>query len=63
MTFTVLESGEYEPKEFRLTGSWMSYSAPFLEKGSYAHYFKSGDLKLTNFIYKKIPLSQISRCL
>ena len=49
-------------KEFYLTGSWMSYSAPFPghEWESVAHYFKTGELKFDDsFIFKKIPLSKI----
>ncbi|MCP1101906.1 L-iditol 2-dehydrogenase [Aequitasia blattaphilus] len=48
-------------KEFKLTGSWMSYSAPFPGKEweLTAHYFKTGQLKFDpGFIYKKIPMSQ-----
>ena len=63
MTFTVPEWENMNRKEFRLTGSWMSYSAPFPGKEweLAAYYFKSGDLKFDeSFIYKKIPLSQIA---
>lgn len=48
-------------KEFKLTGSWMSYSSPFPGKewSLTAHYFKTGQLKFDpDFIYKKIPMSQ-----
>ena len=50
-------------KEFTLTGSWMSYSAPF--PGSEwlltAHYFATGDLKYDeSLIFKKLPLSEIA---
>lgn len=48
-------------KEFRLTGSWMSYSAPYPGKEweLTAHYFATGQLKFDpEFIYKKIPMSQ-----
>ena len=48
-------------KEFHLTGSWMSYSAPFPGKEwkLTAHYFGTGQLKFDpGFIYKKIPMSQ-----
>ena len=50
-------------KEFKLTGSWMSYSAPFPGKEweLTAHYFKTGQLKFDDsFIYKKLGLSQIA---
>ncbi|MFV0527495.1 MAG: galactitol-1-phosphate 5-dehydrogenase [Lachnospiraceae bacterium] len=48
-------------KEFKLTGSWMSYSAPFpgREWELTAHYFATGQLKIDpSFIYKKIPMAQ-----
>jgi len=48
-------------KEFRLTGSWMSYSAPFPgdEWQLTAHYFKTGQLKFDDkFIFRKYSLSQ-----
>lgn len=50
-------------KEFILTGSWMSYSAPFPghEWELVAHYFKTGELKFDDsFIFKKVPLSEIA---
>jgi L-iditol 2-dehydrogenase len=49
-------------KEFRLTGSWMSYSAPFPGKEweLTSHYFAAGELKFDeNLIFKKLPLSRI----
>lgn len=48
-------------KEFKLTGSWMSYSAPFpgREWELTAHYFATGQLKFDQgLIYKKMPMSQ-----
>ena len=48
-------------KEFTLTGSWMSYSAPFpgREWELTAHYFATGQLKFDErFIFKKFPLSE-----
>jgi L-iditol 2-dehydrogenase len=48
-------------KEFKLTGSWMSYSAPFPgdEWRLTAHYFKTGQLKFSDeLIYKKFNLSE-----
>ena len=48
-------------KEFKLTGSWMSYSAPFPGKEweLTAHYFATGQLKFDpGFIYKKLPMSR-----
>ena len=61
--FTVEEWENMNRKEFTLTGSWMSYSAPFPGKEweLTAHYFKTGELKFDDsFIYKKIPLSKIA---
>ena len=63
LTFTVDEWEKMNRKEFKLTGSWMSYSAPFPghEWKMAAHYFKTGQLKFDeSFIYKKIPLSEIA---
>lgn len=48
-------------KEFKLTGSWMSYSAPFPGKEweLTAHYFATGQLKFDpGFIFRKMPMSQ-----
>lgn len=48
-------------KEFKLTGSWMSYSAPFPGKewGLTAHYFATGQLKFDEgLIFKIMPMSQ-----
>ena len=49
-------------KEFKLTGSWMSYSAPFpgQEWKLTAHYFSTGELKFDeSLIFKRLPLSNI----
>lgn len=51
-------------KEFLLTGSWMSYSAPFpgREWTLTAHYFATGQLKFDrDFLYKKYALSQAAQ--
>lgn len=48
-------------KEFKLTGSWMSYSAPFPGKEwkLTAHYFATGQLKFDpGFIFKKVPMCE-----
>jgi len=48
-------------KEFKLTGSWMSYSAPFPgpEWELTAHCFATGQLKFDpGMIFKKMPMSQ-----
>lgn len=63
LTFSVEEWECINRKEFTLTGSWMSYSAPFPgeEWKLTAHYFGTGDLKFDDsFIFKKVPLSQIA---
>lgn len=63
LSFTVDEWENMNRKEFTLTGSWMSYSAPFPGKEweLAAHYFKTGELKFDeSFIFKKIPLSKIA---
>ncbi len=49
-------------KEFKLTGSWMSYSAPFPGKEweLTAHYFSTGELKFDDsFVFKRVPLKSI----
>lgn len=49
-------------KEFRLTGSWMSYSAPFpgREWELTSHFFSTGGLKFSDgLIFKKLPLRKI----
>ncbi len=63
LSFSVDEWEAINRKEFTLTGSWMSYSAPFPgdEWELTAHYFGTGELKYDDsFIFKKIPLSQIA---
>lgn len=63
LSFTVDEWEAMNRKEFTLTGSWMSYSAPFPgdEWELTAHYFGTGELKYDDsFIFKKMPLSKIA---
>lgn len=51
-------------KEFQLTGSWMSYSAPFpgREWVLTAHYFKTGELKFDDsLIFKRLKMSEIKQ--
>ena len=63
LSFTVEEWENMNRKEFTLTGSWMSYSAPFpgQEWSNVAHYFKTGDLKFDeSFIFKKVPLENMA---
>ena len=62
-TFQIPEWENILRKECIVTGSWMSYSAPFPgeEWTLVAHYFQTGDLKLDpSFIFKKMPLSKIA---
>ncbi|WP_455436148.1 galactitol-1-phosphate 5-dehydrogenase [Hungatella hathewayi] len=62
LSFTVAEWENMNRKEFMLTGSWMSYSAPFPGKEweLTAHYFQTGQLKFDDsLVFKKVPLSQI----
>lgn len=64
LSFSVDEWEAINRKEFKLTGSWMSYSAPFPgdEWVLTAHYFGTGQLKYDDsFIFKKLPLSQIDQ--
>lgn len=64
VTFSVAEWENVNRKEFHLTGSWMSYSAPFPghEWDLTAHYFASGDLKIDEeMIFQKIPLQNIAQ--
>jgi len=61
LTFTPKMWENMNRKEFKLTGSWMSYSAPFPGKEweLTAHYFATGQLKYDpEFVYKKIQMSQ-----
>ncbi|MBE6906409.1 MAG: galactitol-1-phosphate 5-dehydrogenase [Ruminococcaceae bacterium] len=61
MSFTPREWENMNRKEFKLTGSWMSYSSPFpgREWTLTAHYFATGQLKFDpDFIFKKYPLRQ-----
>ena len=61
LTFTPREWENMNRKEFTLTGSWMSYSAPFPGKEweKTAHSFATGELKFDpGFIFRRFPLSQ-----
>lgn len=61
MTFTPKMWEYMNRKEFRLTGSWMSYSAPFpgREWELTAHYFSNGQLRFDRaMIYKTFPMSE-----
>jgi len=63
LTFTPREWENINRKEFTLTGSWMSYSAPFPGKEweLTAHYFATGQLAFdAELIYCKLPLSQVA---
>ena len=61
LTFTPAMWENMNRKEFHLTGSWMSYSAPYPGKEweLTAHYFAPGQLKFDpSFVFKKMPMSQ-----
>ena len=61
LTFTPKQWENMNRKEFKLTGSWMSYRAPFPGKEweLTAHYFATGQLKFDQaLIYKTFPLSR-----
>lgn len=63
LSFSVAEWENMNRKEFTMTGSWMSYSAPFPgdEWELAAYYFKTGKLRFDDsFIFKKVPLSKIA---
>lgn len=61
LTFTPAQWEMMNRKEFKLTGSWMSYSAPYPGKewDLTAHYFATGQLKFDpEFIFKTYPMSE-----
>lgn len=63
LTFTPKQWENMNRKEFFLTGSWMSYSAPFpgREWELTAHYFATGELKFDPaFIFRTFPMSRVT---
>jgi len=61
LTFTPKQWENMNRKEFYLTGSWMSYSAPFPGKEweLTAHYFATGELKFDpDIIFRTFPMSK-----
>lgn len=61
LTFTPRMWENMNRKEFKLTGSWMSYSAPFpgREWELTAHYFATGQLAFDEeLIFRKFPMSK-----
>ena len=61
LCFSPVEWENMNRKEFRLTGSWMSYSAPFPGKEwkMTAEYYASGGLKFDEgLIGERFPMSQ-----
>lgn len=63
LTFTPAEWENMNRREFTLTGSWMSYSAPFPGKEweLTAHYFSTGAMKFDpSFIFRSYPMEQVS---
>jgi L-iditol 2-dehydrogenase len=62
LTFTPKLFENMNRKEFKLTGSWMSYSAPFpgREWQLTAHYFATGQLRFDErLIFKKFPVDRV----
>ena len=63
LTFSPKAWENMNRKEFKLTGSWMSYSAPFPGKEweLTSHYFATGQLKFdSKLIFRTYPLSKVS---
>ena len=63
LSFTPGEWENMNRREFKLTGSWMSYSSPFpgREWELTAHYFATGQLKFDpDFIFKKYPMEKVA---
>ena len=63
LTFTPRQWENMNRKEFHLTGSWMSYSAPYpgCEWELTAHYFATGALKFDpDFIFRTFPMSRVA---
>jgi len=63
LTFTPRQWENMNRKEFHLTGSWMSYSAPFPgeEWSLTAHYFGTGELQFDPaFIYRTYPMHAVA---
>lgn len=60
--FSIDEWEQINRKEITLTGSWMSYSAPFPghEWTTVAHFFAMNQLKHDSVVHKTYPLSQIA---
>ncbi len=61
LTFSPLTWELMNRKEFRLTGSWMSYSAPYPGKewSLVAHHLAKGELRIgSDLIYRTYPLSE-----
>ncbi len=64
LTFTQKQWENMNRKEFKLTGSWMSFSSPFPGKEweLTAHYFATGQLKFDpEFIYKTYPMAEVDK--
>jgi L-iditol 2-dehydrogenase len=64
LCFTPKQWENMNRKEFKLTGSWMSYSAPYPGKewSMTAHYFANGQLKYDEaMIFKKFPMSEVAQ--
>jgi L-iditol 2-dehydrogenase len=62
LTFSHKQFELMNRKEFMLTGSWMSYSAPFPgdEWELTLHFLKRGQLNFKDIIFKQLPLEDIN---
>ncbi|AKT49474.1 alcohol dehydrogenase [Olsenella sp. oral taxon 807] len=62
ISFSIDEWEKINRREFTLTGSWMSYSAPFpgQEWKTVAHFFATGQLRYEGLVFKTLPLSRIA---
>jgi L-iditol 2-dehydrogenase len=64
MAFTPRQWENLNRKEMYVTGSWMSYSAPFpgREWSLTAHYFGTGELKFDPaFIFRRFPMRDVAQ--
>jgi len=62
LTFPFSLFEQMNRKEFLLTGSWMSYNAPFPGKEweLTAHFAESGELNLKDIVFRRFQLSQVA---
>ncbi|MFD0680210.1 MULTISPECIES: galactitol-1-phosphate 5-dehydrogenase [unclassified Paenibacillus] len=62
LTFSHKQFEQMNRKEFTLTGSWMSYSAPFPGKEweTTLHFLRKGQLNFKDIVFSRLELDQIS---